>query len=165
MKYIFLILTVAFASCSHTYYIVRHAEKAANSPNMMSNDVPLSDKGKQRAEALKDALEKKKIAFVFSTNFIRTTSTVQPTADYFRLITEVYGPTPDAAFISKLKSLKKNVLVVGHSNTVDDIVNMLCGKTYVPGDLKESDYDNLFIVKKKGKRCIFSDRHYGEPSK
>jgi phosphohistidine phosphatase SixA len=161
MKYLFLIASVVFASCSHSYYIVRHSEKASASANMMSSDVPLSDQGKARAEALKVVLKNKKIRYVFSTNFIRTKSTVQPTADYFNLQTEIYGPTPDAAFISKLKSLKRNVLVVGHSNTVDDVVNMLCGKTEVNGDLKESDYDNLFIVKKKGKHYIFTNEHYG----
>ncbi len=54
----------------------------------MSSDVPLSDKGKERAEALKEVLKNKKIAYVFSTNTIRTKSTAQPTADYFGLQTE-----------------------------------------------------------------------------
>jgi 2,3-bisphosphoglycerate-dependent phosphoglycerate mutase len=161
MKYLFLITAIVFASCSHSYYIVRHAEKASASANMMSSDVPLSGQGKARAEALKGILMNKKIRYVFSTNFIRTKSTVGPTADYFQLQTEIYGPTPDAAFILKLKSLHKNVLIVGHSNTVDDVVNMLCGKTEVNGDLKESECDNLFIVKKKGQHYIFTNEHYG----
>ena len=101
----------------------------------MSSDVPLTEKGKQRAEALKEILKDKKIAYVFSTNTIRTKSTAQPTADYFHLTTEIYGPRPDSAFISLLKSKKKNTLIVGHSNTVDDIVNMLCGEKKVAGDL------------------------------
>lgn len=161
MKYLLLITAVFFISCSHSYYIVRHAEKAAATANMMSSDVPLSDQGIARAEALKEVLKNKKIRYVFSTNFIRTKSTVQPTAEYFKLQTEIYGPTPDAAFISKLKSLRKNTLIVAHSNTVDDVVNMLCGKTEVNGDLKESEYDNLFVVKKKGKHYIFTNEHYG----
>lgn len=161
MKYLFILVTIVFVSCSHSYYIVRHAEKASASATMMSSDVSLSDQGKARAEALKETLKDKNIRYVFSTNFIRTKSTVQPTAGYFKLQTEIYGPTPDSMFISKLRSLKKNVLIVGHSNTVDDVVNMLCGKTEVNGDLKESEYDNLFIVKKKGKHYIFRNEHYG----
>jgi hypothetical protein len=43
---------VVLSSCTHTYYIVRHAEKASQEANM-SSDVPLTDQGKQRAEALK----------------------------------------------------------------------------------------------------------------
>ncbi|MEI9810435.1 MAG: hypothetical protein WDO16_22605 [Bacteroidota bacterium] len=41
---IFIIL--AFSSCGHSYYIVRHAEKAMAEPNM-SSDVPLTDEGKR----------------------------------------------------------------------------------------------------------------------
>ena len=162
MKSLFIVLIIVFASCNHTYYIVRHAEKATAGPNM-STDVSLSNKGKKRAEALKEVLKNRKIAYVFSTNTIRTKSTAQPTADYFRLKTEIYGPLPDSVFINKLRSLKKNALIVGHSNTVDDIVNMLCNKKEVPGDLEDSEYDNLFIVKKKGSHYVFSSEHYGAP--
>ena len=149
-----------FSSCSHTYYVVRHAEKATQEANM-SSDVPLTDRGKQRAEALKEVLKHKKIGQVYSTNTIRTKSTAQPTADYFHLPIEMYGPRPDSAFIVLLKSKKKNILIVGHSNTVDDIVNMLTGHKDVPGDLPDTEYDNLFIVKKKGGRYSYSAVKYG----
>lgn len=161
MKWFLLILVVIFSSCSQTFYIVRHAEKVDAGMNMNS-DVPLSDKGKTRAFALKKILENKKIAYIFSTNTRRTRSTVQPVADYFELKIETYGPVPDSAFINLLKSKKRNVLIVGHSNTVDDIVNMLCDEKKIAGDLKDPEYDNLFIVKKKGKRYVFSHHYYGE---
>lgn len=153
-------ILLLFSSCTHSYYIVRHAEKATQEANM-SSDVPLTEKGKQRAEQLKEILKNNKIGLVYSTNTIRTKSTAQPTADYFHLPIETYGPRPDSAFIALLKSKKKNTLVVGHSNTVDDIVNMLCGRREVAGDLPDAEYNNLFIVKKKGKRCIYSALKYG----
>jgi broad specificity phosphatase PhoE len=156
MKYLLLLLIVAFASCSHTYYIVRHAEKAVAGANM-SSDVPLSDKGKERAEALKAILKDKKIGYIFSTNTIRTKSTAQPIADLLGLKIEIYKPVPDSAFIRQLRSLKKNVLIVGHSNTVDDIVNMLCGKKEVAGDLPDTEYSKLFIVTVKGKKTFFKE--------
>lgn len=147
---------VLLSSCSHTYYIVRHAEKATQEANM-SADVPLTDKGKQRAEALKEVLKDKKIRYVFSTNTIRTKSTAQPTADYFHLPVTEYGPRPDSAFINLLRSKKKNTLVVGHSNTVDDIVNMLCHAKKVAGDLPDSEYNKLFVVKVKGRKVWFRE--------
>jgi len=153
-------IVLIFSSCTHTYYIVRHAEKATQEANM-SSDVPLTQQGKQRAEQLKEFLKNKKIGLVYSTNTIRTKSTAQPTADYFHLPIETYGPRPDSAFIALLKSKKKNTLIVGHSNTVDDIVNMLAGRKEVPGDLPDSEYDNLFILKKKGKRFNYSVIKYG----
>jgi phosphohistidine phosphatase SixA len=159
MARIFIVLSLillVFSSCSHSYYIVRHAEKATQEANM-SSDVPLTDKGKERAEALKEILKRKKIAYVFSTNTIRTKSTAQPTADYFHLTTEIYGPRPDTAFIRLLKTKKKNTLIAGHSNTVDDIVNMLCGEKKVSGDLPDEVYNKLFIVKMKGKKFFFRE--------
>ena len=71
----------------------------------------------------KEILKTKKIGYIFSTNTIRTRSTAEPVRAYFNLATEAYPPVPDSAFIARLKSLKKNTLIVGHSNTVDDIVN------------------------------------------
>lgn len=126
MKQILSILFFAYlvCSCSHTtYYIVRHAEKATASPNM-SSDVPLTDAGKARANKLRDLLKDKNIGFIFSTQTIRTTSTAKPLSELIGVPISIYNPRDtSAAFINQLKTIeKKNVLVVGHSNTVDDIV-------------------------------------------
>jgi broad specificity phosphatase PhoE len=163
MKLIWLIVSVFSLSCTHSYYIVRHAEKAAATANM-SSDVPLSSAGEQRAEALKEVLKARKIDEVYSTNTLRTKSTAKPAADYFGKPVTTYGPRPDSAFIGLLKAKRKNILVVGHSNTIDDIANMLCGKTVVPGDLPDTEYDNLFIIKMKGKKALFKQEKYGSPS-
>lgn len=149
-------ILLIFSSCSHSYYIVRHAEKAVQEPNM-SSDVPLSDIGKQRAKQVMEKLKDKKIAYIFSTNTIRTKSTAQPTADHFHLTIETYGPRPDSTFINLLKTKNKNTLIVGHSNTVDDVVNKLCGETKIAADLPDTEYNKLFIVKKKGKKFVFKE--------
>ncbi len=160
MRFIlFFFISAFFLSCSQTYYVVRHAEKAVQEPNMTS-DVPLSETGKQRAEKLKDILKVKRIGLIYSTNTIRTQSTAQQTADYFKLPIATYLPKPDSAFISLLKSKKPNTLVVGHSNTVDDIVNMLCGEKKVAGDLKDTEYDNLYVIKRKGKNFFLKNAKY-----
>lgn len=157
----FLISALLLTACSHTYYVVRHAEKAAQGQNM-SSDVPLSKDGLQRAGELKKLLTGKKIAHIYSTNTIRTMSTAKPTADYFHLTIQQYGPRPDPLFIDSLKKLKKNALIVGHSNTVDDLVNGLTGKTNVPGDLQDGAYDNLFVIKVKGKKVTFEQKKFGK---
>ena len=154
-------------SCRQTFYIVRHAEKevAMSNAAMMSNDPPLTEAGLLRAEALKEILKRKKIGYIFSTNTNRTRSTAEPVRAYFNLVTEIYQSVPDSAFISRLLSLKKNVLVIGHSNTVDDLVNKLCGSVKIPADLPDTAYDNLFVVRKKGKKLFFENRKYGTPSR
>lgn len=172
MKSILSILAslLLLTSCSHTYYVVRHAEKATPSTGTtMStpNDPPLSAAGEQRALALRDSLAGKKIALIFSTNTVRTKSTAEPLRSLLSLTIQTYGPMPDAAFIARLKGLKKNTLIVGHSNTIDDIVNGLMNTNTVPGDLPESEYDNLFVVTYKrflGTRIKFKRLKYGAPS-
>ncbi len=161
-----LLMLLLFTACSRTIYIVRHAEKALpeGTSTMMKNDPPLSEAGKERAEALKEVLKTKKIGYIFSTNTIRTQATAEPARAYFNLSIATYSPVPDSAFINRLKSSGKNTLVVGHSNTVDDIVNKLCGATKITADLNETEYDNLFIVTKKGKKISFENRKYGKPS-
>jgi broad specificity phosphatase PhoE len=170
LKYVLLVPVFYLTACSHTYYVVRHAEKAAaaEAGTMMANDPPLTTAGQQRAQALKDSLMDKHIHYIFSTNTVRTKTTAEPLRVYLGLETVVYNPRPDSAFIAQLKHLKKNTLVVGHSNTVDDIVNGLC-----PGqslkDLADSEYDNLFVVtyKKKlfKKVVVYQRKKYGALSK
>lgn len=165
MRHAFLIIliTLVITSCTHTYYIVRHAEKAqANSGVAMSspNDPPLTEAGKQRAEKLKDLLKNKKIRYIFSTNFNRTLSTAKPLSDAIGVTTTIYDARKDSALIAQLKTLKKNTLIVGHSNTIDDIVNRLCNEKKVPGDIEDAVYDNLFVVKYKGKKIYFEARKY-----
>jgi broad specificity phosphatase PhoE len=171
MRYFLLGMLVIAASCSNTYYIVRHAEKTVmtkDSANMMAANPPLSEAGKVRAFGLRDELKNNHIRYIFSTNTIRTISTAQPLSELNGNIPiQIYSPVKDSLlpFVNRLKAIQKgNVLVIGHSNTVDDIVNALCGEIKIPADLKDGEYDNLFIVKRKGKKMSFEQRKYGYPS-
>jgi broad specificity phosphatase PhoE len=170
MKYLAFALLVILSSCSNTIYIVRHAEKApvpAGASQMMASDPPLSDAGTARAEQLKEQLGNMNVKHIYSTNFKRTTSTAKPLADQLSLTINIYSSRRDSmdAFIQQLKGIKKgNVLVVGHSNTVDDLCNKLAGSTVVAADLPETDYDNLFILKRKGSKYRFSRSTYGAPT-
>jgi broad specificity phosphatase PhoE len=166
-----LVLFLLLTSCGHTYYVVRHAEKAVASPGTtMStpNDPPLSAAGEERAQALKEVLKDKKIEYIFSTNTVRTRTTAEPLRSHRSLSIQTYGPMPDSAFIRQLKALKYNVLVVGHSNTVDNIVNGLTNTATIPADLQDSEYDNLFVINYKrffGTRIKYERLKFGTPSK
>ena len=162
---------IIFSSCgSVKYYIVRHAEKeTASAGTMMStpNDPPLSAAGRVRAIELREVLKGKGIRYIFSTNTLRTISTAQPFNE-LRGATkiELYNTKDSLDYlIQKLKEIKKgNSLIVGHSNTVDDIVNKLCGEIKIPGDLPDAEYDNLYIVTKKGRHFKFENKTYGTPT-
>ena len=161
----FSILCVFFFSCSRMVYIVRHAEKAApadSSAKMMTNDPPLSEAGKVRAIVLRDELKKKHIRHIYSTNTTRTISTAEPLSRAIKARIELYNNID--SLVNVIYSTKGNILVVGHSNTVDDIVNKLCHQTKLAADLKDGEYDNLFMIKIKGKKVFFNWRKYGYPS-
>ena len=166
MKYILpVFLLLILASCSHTYYVVRHAEKAVpgEGPVMNTpNDPPLSSMGLQRADALKKVLHDKNIRYIYSTNTIRTRSTAEPLSKLMNVPIQTYGPGPDSIFIQQMKMLRRNTLIVGHSNTIDDIANGLAGEIKVDGDLSETVYDQIFIIqyRKGGRKIVFERVSY-----
>ena len=171
MRLIILMLSVVLFSCSNTIYVVRHAEKASGidmATMKPSTDPPLTIEGEERALALKQVLGSKNVKHIFSTNTLRTISTAKPLKElYLGMPIQIYSSRPDSmdAFIQNIKTIKKgDVLIVGHSNTIDDLANKLVGTKVVPGDLNESIYDNLFILKRKGDKYIFTNGKYGKPS-
>jgi broad specificity phosphatase PhoE len=153
-------LALGFNSFSQKIFVVRHAEKATAEANM-SSDVSLSEKGKQRAEALREVLENENIEMIYSTNTIRTKSTAQPIADKMGLQIQTYGPRPNADFAASVLASGKNVLIVGHSNTIDDVVNLIVGETKVEGDLDESQYDNLYVITVNDKKPKLEKKKFG----
>lgn len=125
-----------------TYYIVRHAEKLN-----ASADTPLSATGQTRAIALRKYLKSKGVDSIFTSSFLRTQQTAQPLATFLRKTLRIHtGNTEN--LINDLKRISdKEVLVVGHSNTVPDIVKGLSGRV-VPA-IAENDFDNMYIVRVK----------------
>ena len=152
---IFCLVTLLFLfSCkSTTYYIVRHAEKEGGTT--MLSDPPLSAEGEKQALDLKNYLQDKKIRTIYCTNYARTIATAEPLRKQLGLTLKMYDPRKNEQLIEELKnSSDGNVLVVGHSNTVDDVVNGLLGTSQLT-DLPDSEYGNVFIVKKKGRSYSF----------
>ena len=68
-----LLIQPCFASDNFTLYLVRHAEKQADSKNP-----PLTQCGEERAKQLASLLSKAQIKSVYSTNYQRTMSTATP---------------------------------------------------------------------------------------
>ena len=135
-----------FMSCqTTTYYIVRHAEKLNETAN-----TPLSDAGLARANVLKDTLLNKKIKYIFVSDKLRTQQTAQPTADAFDLSFTTFLSTPAGtlSLIQQLQTYKSTygILVVGHSNTVPQIIDSLM-KAPQHITIGENDFDNLYVVK------------------
>jgi 2,3-bisphosphoglycerate-dependent phosphoglycerate mutase len=112
-----------------TVYIVRHAEKYTM--DTTNKNPPLSNAGKKRVKALEKRLKGIPLAAVFSTATIRTEETAGPLALGNGVDVQHYDAKNLPALIEKIKTTYagKNVLVVGHSNTVRPTVNALGGIT------------------------------------
>src|SRR4051812_25001190 len=78
-----------------TVIVVRHAEKAAPSPDM-KGDPPLTDAGATRAKQLVATVESLKPSAVLSTDTTRTRATAAPVAARFKLETELVDSKPPA---------------------------------------------------------------------
>ena len=131
-----------------------------------TSDVPLSVDGERRAEALKNLLSNKSIDQIWSTNTIRTRTTVEPYSKNIGKGILLYSNDSLEYYISRWKELSSgSILIVGHSNTVDDILNGLKGEKIIQ-DLPDSQYGDLFIVQKKEglfkTKTSFKTKHFGE---
>ncbi len=145
-----------------TIILIRHAEKdtSAAGSTMMQADPPLSDKGKLRAGKLVETLKPYAIDSIFSTNFNRTRSTVQPIATTTRIGISSYDPKSQVAFAEQLKAMKgKTILVVGHSNTIPALVNLLIGSAKY-ANLADNEYNKIWILLFENGKCTESQIQY-----
>lgn len=136
------VVCLIITSCSRqTIYIVRHAEK----DTIQKNNPSLTLLGLERAQDLSKLLKDKPISNIYSTNFLRTISTAQPTANEHQLTITLYDSIPQ---LNALLSFQKNksVLIVGHSNTIIPIAVSM-GTHPVKKEIEDQDYDNLFIIR------------------
>ncbi|HEY1042264.1 MAG TPA: phosphoglycerate mutase family protein [Telluria sp.] len=118
-------------------YLVRHAEKATD-----SKDPDLTGPGKARAENIAIILQKAGIASIYSSTTNRTKQTAQPLAARSGLEVQTYDPSAPKALVEKVKAQDGAVLVVGHSNTLPELVRLFGG---VPGaDIADNEYDRLY---------------------
>ncbi|HET9857672.1 MAG TPA: histidine phosphatase family protein [Chthoniobacterales bacterium] len=134
-----LSVLVATATAQPKIFIVRHAERAD-----ASTDADLSEAGRARAEALAKMLKDKNITAIYATEFKRTQQTAAPLAKALGITVTTLPAKDNAALIAKLRALNGNALVVGHGNTIPDLVKAL--GISEPINIGENDYDNLFEI-------------------
>jgi broad specificity phosphatase PhoE len=136
---LFLSLLLGTASAQTSIFIVRHAEKAD-----ATKDTSLSETGRARAEALSKMLRDANITAIYTTEFKRTQETAAPLATALGINPTNLAAKDTAALAEKLRTAHGNVMVVGHGNTIPDLIKAL-GITE-PISISESDYDELFVV-------------------
>ena len=161
---IFLLATFAqqsvFAQKALKVWIVRHAEKSTYDPK--DKDPELSDEGKIRAEALMKELKGKKLDSIFVTDYKRTKLTAFPLADDIGLAIKSYNPAEQKTFAQQLikDAAGEKILIVGHSNTVLELIEAFGGRKPVK-ELTDDDYDYLFELSIKGTTTDVKVSRYG----
>lgn len=125
-------------------YVVRHAEKATTP----AGDPTLTAAGEARAQSLADKLGEKSIVAVYSTDTTRTQRTAAPLAAKVGLAVQSYSVTEDLVQHVLTTPKGKVVVIVGHSNTVPQIITAF-GATLPPeiaSGIPEDQYDNLYML-------------------
>ena len=145
MKHLALIfsiplLLVTAANAAPVIFIVRHAEKASTG----GNDPDLSLQGQKRADALAHILKDSEIRSLFVTEFKRTQETATPTARAAHVSPTVIPASDIRPLVEKLRALNGNALVVGHGNTIPDLLKALGIAT--PVSIPDDDYTEIFAV-------------------
>ena len=118
----------ACATAGPTVVLVRHAEKADD-----GEDPPLTTAGRARAASLVRLLERTGVDAIYTSEYARTRSTVEPLAAATGLTAEIVSAREPEQLFEKLRSHAPDdvVVVAGHPNTLPAIMEMM-GATEPP---------------------------------
>ena len=141
-------------------YLVRHAEKETDG----SKDPALTATGSKRATDLAVLLKSANIERILSSDFVRTRETAAPTAHMVGVEIDIYDPKQLDALAKQLLMLRDNTLVVGHSNTTPDLVDLMGGEGGPP-IVEEWEYDRVYMVQTEAGRVTRTILLHLPPSK
>jgi 2,3-bisphosphoglycerate-dependent phosphoglycerate mutase len=154
-------LTTFSTKAQTTVWIVRHAEKDMKNPS--DPDPALSLDGQDRAKDLAALLQTKRVLAVYSTPFKRTRLTAEPAAYGHGVKVQTYDPADPAALAATVLRQHKggSVLIVGHSNTVLELVEAFGIKRPIRA-LADDEYDYVFTVTVQGNSLHLLTSQYGK---
>ena len=131
----------------------RHAE-----PQPSGTDPGLSPKGRDRAKVLAAMLEETGIDAIFTSELRRTKETAAPIAERLSL-TPVVLSADLAVAAGQVRSAGQRVLVIGHSNTVPDLIGSLNGPSNVT--ITPLEFSRLFVLDLDGPTGNLLSMRYG----
>ncbi len=124
-----------------TVVVVRHAEKQGE-----QGDVELSVEGVRRSVRLQQTLDALDVRAVYTSEFRRTAATAAPYCRSKGIEPQVVPARDPRALALRIRqeNLGQTVVVVGHSNTVPDVLRALGVRTDI--EIRDDEYDRLFVV-------------------
>jgi len=129
-----------------TVVLVRHAEKALST----IEDPPLAAEGEQRSERLAQLFGERagagRLEAIYVSNTRRTQQTAAPLAARLHLVPVIFASTDAAGNASRILSEHRGgtVLIIGHSNTLPELIRELSGKEIEP--IADSDFGEIYVL-------------------
>ena len=127
-------------------YLVRHAEKQLDG----TRDPSLTEEGSLRATNISKQLQNENISSIYSTNYKRTKQTALPLSKRLKIDLTLYNPNQLKDFAKQVLLGKDNILIVGHSDTTPQLVELLGGDSH--GSMAETVYDRIYLIVIKGSK-------------
>lgn len=132
-------VAVPAAAADVPVHVVRHFDTPAG-----EKDPDLLPQGVARAGALARWFRGKRLCAILVTQYKRTRQTAAPTATGRGIAIRTYDAADIAGVVAQARASACPVLIVGHSNTVPDIVAQLGGSR--PAPLSHPDFGDLWTV-------------------
>ena len=123
-------------------FVIRHFQKGPGA------DPSLSPEGAANAQHLAVLLKDKGVTAIFATPTKRAMETAAPLAVALGISVTPYNPGNPQGLLAAVRAGAGSALIVGHSNTVPDLVAMFGGAK--PAALSDDDYGTLFDVEPNG---------------
>ncbi|MCF6287858.1 MAG: winged helix-turn-helix domain-containing protein [Proteobacteria bacterium] len=122
-------------------FILRHAEKSSAN----QEDPTLSELGIKHANYWKTVLQHIDFDRVFTTSFTRNMQTAEVISTDLNIKPEIYYPMSFEVlkFVQEIQGQK--VLIIGHSNTIPDMVNRLIDETKYP-PMSHKNYNLMYLI-------------------
>jgi phosphohistidine phosphatase SixA len=140
-----MIALLVVAGCARTagqrtIYIVRHFDTPEG-----VKDARLTPTGEARARSLARWFDGRPLAAIHVTPFARARATAAPVAATKGLTPIDYDWTDASRLVEAVNGAAGDVLIVGHSNTVPEIIERFGGPR--PAPMVHADFGDLWIVR------------------
>ncbi len=126
-------------------YVMRHLNTPAG-----ERDPDLLPEGRRAAASLVGWFERERTrpVAIYVSDYKRTRQTAGPLAERLGLQLILYDPSDTPSLVARVRAEPGPVLIVGHSNTVPDIVAALGGTR--PAPLVHEDFGDIWRVRPGG---------------
>lgn len=135
--------TLAGSAGRDEVFVMRHLQAGTG------EDPALSEVGRGQAQLLAGWFTRsQRPRAIYVTRFRRSQETAAPLAAKLRVKPIVYDPSDNEALVQAVKAQRGNILIVGHSNTVPDIVERLGGTR--PEPIQHHQHGEIWRVSGSG---------------